>query len=735
MTTATTAAPPMAATDMALRLTTPFARGADHLELVVRGELIERYDFELHKALFGVTPDPLYVLQARKAVAPGTTVTLTVGDGAQEITVPLPEGLLPGTTVAVPRPSGLFTRIRSTGFSGAQETRWRLTALLGTTGKILWALGWERDHLRAQLDRTVTARSPRDARGRTLDLLGAGLSVVRSSGEDDDAYRRRVLLARRWTLPTPTGLAAALNAGIGKIGGQSDPLRVDDTNGPLRRGLLPLRVVPAELPRGRSIDALGRPGGDPQPPVPEGYFDAYYLLDLDPAVVDIAPPPPGPYPPGLPLPAPGRARPAVAAALGRLAPLLGATRARVTSGFDPRAEDARATGRAVLLTHPSIEPGRLAALAHRAGFDLVVHRPDGQVYAEAAPDEQLVMHTGAGTVTEGQQLTLSVTPAPPSGATIRWYLVHCGPGRAVFTEPVDQASVQLTGQAAGRVVVTAELRDGPHTLTVTRDVTVLPAPLADGKAIGADGKRDPAAPAPGAPIDPVFLAVHDDPPHVDYGTEPNRHRMRRETARHLDRLVVLLTGQTGKLVVEAAFAPTGSALAKEGRELRLKHPGVSAGVLAVLAHQAGFTHVSVGSGSVTVRQNVGDHPVEVHVTGLTDGVLEVGTVAKLSVSPTETAVGTLGVLVWSTGDGAASLLTTAPAEMSVRGEHPGLAWVQAAYRPAAGPGAYQVTVRLRPELATHVLTPAERDLITHLLAELHPLGVEVVTKELTGGTP
>ncbi|MEU7515546.1 hypothetical protein AB0B13_26615 [Streptomyces sp. NPDC042898] len=735
MTTATTAAPPMAATDMALRLTTPFARGADHLELVVRGEDIDLYDFDLHKALFGVTPDPLYVLQARQAIEPGTTVTLTVDDGPQEITIPLPEGLLAGTTVAVPRRPGQLTGIRSTGLTGAQETRWRLTALLGTTGKLLWALGWERDHLRAQLERTVTARSPRGARGRTLDLLGAGLNVVRSSGESDEAYRRRVRLARRWTLPTPTGLAAALNAAIGQIGGHTDPLLVDDTNGPLRRGLLPLRVVPVELPRGRSIDAFGRPADGSQPPAPEGYFDPYYLLALDPAVVDIAPPPPGPYPPGMPPPAPGRTRPAVAAALGRLAALLGATKARVTSGFDPRAEDARATGRAVLLTDPSTEPDRLAALAHRAGFDLVVHRPDGQVYAEAAPDEQLVMHTGAGTVVEGQQLTLSVTPAPPSGATIRWYLVHCGPGRAVFAGSADQASVQLTGEAPGRVVVTAELRDGPHTLTVTRDVTVLPTPLADGKAIGADGTANPAPPAPGALIDPVFLAVHDDPPHVDYGTDPNRHRMRRETARHLDRLVVLLTGQTGKLVVEAAFVPAGSPLAREGRELRLKHPGVTAGVLAVLAHRAGFTHVSVGGGSVTVRQNVGDHPLEVHATGVTEGVLEVGKVAKLSVSPTEAAVGTLGALVWSTGDGAASLLTTAPAEMSVRGEHPGLAWVQAAYRPVAGPGAYQVTVRLRPELAGHVLTPAERDLITHVLAELHPLGVEVVTKELSGGTP
>ncbi|MFD9424697.1 MULTISPECIES: hypothetical protein [unclassified Streptomyces] len=733
------APPPLAATDMALRLTTPFARGADHLDLVVRGRTIELYDFKVHSAVFGHTPDPLYVLQARKDVLPGTTVTFTLREnpgGTVEVT--LPDGLLAGTTAALPRSTGLLSGIKSSGPPGPEEERWRLTALLGTMGKLLWIVGWERDHLRAQLGRTVAVRSPRaeEVRGRVLDLHGAGLGVVRSSGESDTAYRRRVELARRWTLPTPAGFAAALNAAVGPIGNTAEPLLVDDANGPLRRGLLRLRVVPATLLPGQWIDPLGRTGTGPAVPLSEGYFDPYYLTALAPAVVDIAPPPPGPYPPGQPPPAPGRVQPAVEAALRRLAGLL-TGRVRVTSGFDPGAADARATGRAVLLTHPTTGAGRLAALAHRAGFDVVTHRPDGQVYAECVPGELLVMNTGPGVVTEGQQLTLGVTPAPPSGATVRWRTVHCGPGRGTFTAPAEGPTASLTGQAAGRVVVTAELRDGPHTLTVSREITVLPGPLANGTAIGADGTRAPADPVVGVPVDPVFLARHDDPAHVDYGTDPNHHRMRREAARLLDALVGLLRdgGVTGKLVVQAAFEPTGTPLARAGQELRLTHPGLTPGALAVGAHRAGFTHVSVSGAVVTVRQAIGDHPVEVGAVGLTDGVLEVGAVAKLTVSPTESQVGVLGVLVWSTGDGAASLLTTAPAEMSVRGDHPGPAWVQASYRPATGPGAYQMTVRPHPDLAGHVLTPAERDLITHLLAELRPLGVEVVTKELTGGSP
>lgn len=73
--------------------------------------------------------------------------------------------------------------------------------------------------------------------------------------------------------------------------------------------------------------------------------------------------------------------------------------------------------------------------------------------------------------------------------------------------------------------------------------------------------------------------------------------------------------------------------------------------------------------------------------------------------------------------------------MSVRGEHGGPAWVQASYRVGDKPGAYQFTVRLRPELTGHTLPPATRSLIVSLLDGLRPLGVEVVTRLLPGGNP
>ncbi|MGW5420903.1 hypothetical protein [Streptomyces sp. NPDC003943] len=719
--------PRLAVADMAARLTAPFARGADQLRLVVRGTVIDPYDFTLHTARFGVVPQPLYVLQARQDIPAATTVTFGVRGGAT-LTVPLPDGLTAGTSVPLPDGTGILTGIQS-GLTGGQEEWWQLTALLGTMSRLLWAVGWERDHLRRQLARTVAQRHPAQAYGAQLDRNGSGLGVVRAPGETDDAYRRRLTVARRWTLPTPAGLAAALNDAVGPIDGIADPLVLDDTDAELRRGLLPLRVVPSALLPGQSIDMLGTIGTDLRRPRAEEPFHPDFLVTLSPFAIE-----PDPLP-GVPDPM--RAQPVVAAAIGQLN--LFTSRSRVHAGYDPTAADARATGRAVLISHATLPSERLAALAHWAGFDFVTHRGDGLVYAECAPGELLGMDTAGGTVPVDGSITLAARPVLlPPGSLVRWYVVQCGAGRGVLAPPAEGASVTFTGKAAGRVIVTAELRLDSLTLSATRELTVHPVTVADGTAIGADGTLDPDPPAPMPPgqgLHPAFLVRHDDPAHAEYGTDAENHRMRRELAEHLDALIALLPASaTGRLAVRRDLSATASQLAKEARELRLSHPDLPPGTLGALAHRAGFSYVRVAGGVVTVAQEDQD-PVRVSAPGLYIDCLETGTTVPLTVTPATAEAGAAGVLAWSTGDGAAALVTTAPGEMSVRGLRPGPAWVQAAYRVGDKPGPYQMTVRLRPELTGHTLPPATRNLILNLLDDLRPLGVEIVTRPLTGGNP
>ncbi|AYV32061.1 hypothetical protein EES41_35500 [Streptomyces sp. ADI95-16] len=719
--------PRLAAADMAARLTAPFARGADRLPLVVVGTAVAPYDFQLHTAQFGVAPRPLYILQARHDVPAGTTVTFGVR-GGPALSLPLPDGLTAGTSVPLPDGTGILTGIQS-GLAGGQEEWWRLTALLGTMGRLLWAVGWERDHLRRQLARTAAQRSLAHAQGAHLDRNGAGLGVVRAPGETDEAYRRRLTVARRWTLPTPAGLTAALNDAVGPIDGVADPLVLDDTNAELRRGLLPLRVAPLDLLPGQSVDVLGTLGADLRRPPGEEIFHPGFLVALSPFAADSRPLP------GTPQPL--LVQPVVAAAIARLN--LFTSRSVVHAGYDPSAADARATGRAVLLSHDTVPSSRIAALAHWSGFDLVTHRTDGLVYAECAPGELLGMDTAGGTLPVDGTITLSVRPlVPPPGSLVRWYVLRCGAGRGELAGPTEGTSVVLRGKAAGRVVVVAELRLADLTLSATREIVVRPVTVADNTAIGADGTLDPDPPPPMPPgegLHPAFLVRHDDPAHAEYGTDAETHRMRREVAEHLDGLIALVpAATTGKLVVRRDLSATAGQLAKEARELRLSHPGLPLGTLGALAHRAGFTYVRVAGGVVTVAQEHQD-PVRVTAPGLFRDILPTGTTVPLTVTPSPAEIGAAGLLGWSTGDGAAALLTTAPAAMSVRGEHGGPAWVQASYRVGDKPGAYQFTVRLRPELTGHTLPPATRSLIVSLLDGLRPLGVEVVTRLLPGGNP
>ncbi|MEU1165815.1 hypothetical protein ABZ372_37405, partial [Streptomyces sp. NPDC005921] len=68
-----TPAPVLAATTMARRLTTPFARGADVLDLHLlpfnsSQAAVESYDFADHEARFGVPPEPRYVLATTRDI-------------------------------------------------------------------------------------------------------------------------------------------------------------------------------------------------------------------------------------------------------------------------------------------------------------------------------------------------------------------------------------------------------------------------------------------------------------------------------------------------------------------------------------------------------------------------------------------------------------------------------------------------------------------------------------------
>jgi hypothetical protein len=978
------------------RLTLPFARGAEVRALILTAgataaqAVVAPYGFGEYQALYGLDPQPSYVLRALVPVASGTTVRLDGTDpvvGAFTATV-VADGAGAGDSFAVPLPSGATPAARLTGLTdstvpagGSAESRWAVTALLGTTARLLWVIGAERDRL-ARLTRevhdqrtvartgtaaldlvgvdlavprfpptpysvddstialfhlddepgamppvadaaalfpghdphhgTLSATPPTPAPGRwgrglhfgpgsqvsvaahtdfnigatrswtvdffvrpdpdstlgTVVLRGPGsqrwgveigdtglggansvratvsdgaasltataavdlptdrfshvaavlardggtarlsvlvdglelasdsgplgavtgggavrlgpdatgfrgtLDEVRFSsaarphfhpalGESDESYRARLALFRRWELPTPSGLQAALNHLVPAIDGVADPLVVDDTDGAARTGGVVLRVWPHALALMESIDGDGRPGAREEElwPRVDGAAQESLLGRCSDPRITFAPPAVDPdRPTGLPDPDPRRMRPAVAAALSRLADLFdaqGIAGITVTAGWDAAAAGARADGRAVLVEAPAIGPGRLAALAHRAGFDLVEHRPHNQVYAAVQPGRALLLGpTGTGALLqEGRTPRIEVGTAVtieaslgttlydgavlPAAAQVRFSLLGPTPG-TVLDQAAGAHTANLTAAAAGPLTFSADVTLGGRTTTTTATLQVLPTPLADGATVAADGTPGVTEAVVGTnpDFDAAYLGTITDP-RVTLGPSPDDARADRGL---IPPLLALLdafdeAGQAGSLEVVSAFqpaAPVGD-LAREGRRLVLDHSVLGGGRLAVAAHAAGFAYVERAADRVIVAAPPGD---PVSVTGPLE--LEVDETIALTVDPDPAAVSATTRLGWSSAQvvatapdrqGVQLMSTTAPA-VAVTGRWPGRAWVRATLREAGAAGPYAVEVRLRPELATAHLSLDQYFLIMNALHTLHPVGVEVLTEKL-----
>lgn len=283
-------------------------------------------------------------------------------------------------------------------------------------------------------------------------------------GEDDDHYRSRLRIFRRWTLPTPGTIAAVLNDAVGTIRGVANPLVVDDTDAPAVRGHLVVQVVPAALAPGESIDATGRRD---VPPEDEFYgeaddtaIDPTLLLRHDAADVDYGPAATGD---------PHLMQPPLARMVDRLRVLAAAQaagRLRVTNAWTPGAPDARAAGRGVVVQHSAIAAPELAALAHTAGFALVRTLPaSAGVYASCAPGTPVVLvRTGAATpdaeitVDVGATITLAASPALPAAAALRWSVAAgAGVGRVRMRPAAAQGQATVDGEAPGVTVVTLDV--------------------------------------------------------------------------------------------------------------------------------------------------------------------------------------------------------------------------------------------------------------------------------------
>lgn len=514
--------------------------------------------------------------------------------------------------------------------------------------------------------------------GRAGSAAFAGLidearlsSVARAAfhpvlGEDDDSYRKRLVIFRRWTLPTRANLQELLNEVVGSIAGPSGPVAqpivVDDTDSTLVVGALPIAVRPVELKSGESISAAGdRRAAEADvcgTAEAETTFDPIFLLSNHDPRLTFASAPARVLNRGEAPPDPRKMQVVLQRRLAAFLDQLGATSGlRVESGFDPRALDLRAVGRAVLLTHETLTLGQLAARANRAGFDFVQYRSDlNQVYASCAPGDYLEILVGSGgtatpangfDVFPGQTLVLGIQPTLPADASYRWITIAAGAGRGGFlvtTNGVTSlqptatgASVTLQATTPGSLVVKVEAARYQKTASGTATYAVGLSALADGQTIADDGRTgvDESIASPPEPGDffgasyrfASYLITYD-AAGIDFGTDPNRRRMQSSVAARLDRLRTFLPGTPGNLQVLSAYTPGTADISGVGRGLTLGHTTLTPDQLGALAHAAGFTFVRRQGNQILIRQAPSDL---VTVSG--NATIDEGGSSALTVSP------------------------------------------------------------------------------------------------------
>jgi hypothetical protein len=649
-----TALAEVAARGMGQRLTVPFARGADTLELQFATAdagraTVALYDFTFnnHAALFGHAAEPRYIVTLRRDLVAATTlrVVYEIGDDEIEddelsVEIAVPALTVAGTSFAVSLgthegPGTRIVRLEAVPALPAQTDAhggpaptladwWRITALLGNMAKLLWVIGAELDQLSGHLRLAQSQRHLARAVGPSLDWIGADLGVPRFPPRPHAVDADTIALYHLDDAPAPG----------------ADPPFQDAVRVP---GATPGTFVSAHP--GKNVGGLARPGA-------VGRFGGGFTFDVTDALLTVDSSPdfdvaatasftvecfvrPGAMPTvreGVVVARPARTADAVKAgwalsvgAFGLGLPRLG--RFSLTDGtpahnveilsveqldtarfhhlagvVDRAAQVARLYVDGVLVGSQSLAGpgGTLGALANTGPLQI-----GGQAVAGEPPFQGIVdevrLSRGARTSFEPALGEADESYRARLQIFQRWTV----PTRAEIERVLNEAAGPIGNDPAPLIVADAH----DEIVSGSLLVNVAPAELSPRESMDGLGNRRVreadvcGTAAEERSFDPGLLVRHDDSraayaspePRVLLPGEPapDPHRMQTATARCLNRLLDLLeeAAPTGTLRVRSAFDPRAPDLRAVGRGLLLTYPFLAPGPLAALALRAGFSFV------------------------------------------------------------------------------------------------------------------------------------------------
>jgi DNA-binding beta-propeller fold protein YncE len=605
-------------------LTRPYFRGLETMTLALGATTgavttIPGYDFlDYQRRYSRPAEEPRYMLvlgpdfSATEELEVAVRFIPTPGAPVQETRVIVPPGSFPGLSFPIVLGTTVGIDLRLTEFeprpdppTSAPASTWRIVILLGYLAKLLWAAGWEYDHLRGhaedvQAQRLRDRSSGRRAHGISLDYLGHDLGVQRFP---PSAYSFDSNTIALYHLDEAPGAAQAAD---------ETALYLPGTTGHLATiaGAMPGRT-------GRFKGAFGFAGPS--------------------ARLDIADDPAFALPATAGFTVEALIRPAVPT--GQVGLIIG-KRAQLTAsntvagwalsvgsfrGFDNnlRLTLCDGTAETALFADRDLADG---VFHHVAGT--IERRPGGAAMARLVVDgrEAARRRLGAlGAVTNTQpvvigrgleqpgqdaqfeglidELRISSVPRasfhPVTGEGDEEYRRRLG----IF----ERWTLPTPGAIAGAINQLVRINNSPASFLIDEDdndvvvaawpLRIAPKELRRRECIAADGTmRVTEAEAAGAPedepeFDEAWLIAHNDATHVEYGADPNNHRMQLGTARRLDALIAAFPAGPNKITISGAYDATATDLQRVGRTLLLQRTGMDASELAVRAYEAGFDFV------------------------------------------------------------------------------------------------------------------------------------------------
>jgi hypothetical protein len=619
-------------------LTPVYSRGMETLELAFGATgpdgttAIARYDFTAYQNLYdGVLPQsPRYLLLPQASTTDPVTVRLWfTRDPARPedppVEVQVPAGWPAGRSIAVPIPGnagditgGLrLTRFQPQPPAGQAAQDWAVVALLGNLAKLLWVVGVEHEELAVQLGDVASQRSAETAHGFSLDVLGSDLGAPRFP-------------------PTPYTFDAGTLAlyHLDEPATPSPGTVLDDRS----------RYEPTSHPGQNNGGHSGS----------SGRFAGAFEFVENQTSISIPDDPEFALPAGAPFTVeavikPDRAMTATGAVIGKRSPLNTAAGAGWAlsigsfRGIDRNLRFSLSDGAHEIELFADTDLGD-GVFHHVAG--VIDNRPGppattlARVYVDGAEvARQQLGPFGSLTSTDpiligfGQEST-GGNPADAQYVglvdEVRISNIARGSFNPVVGEgddhyrrrlqvfqrwvlPSPDALAAAVNEMAGPVAGDPNpfiVDENPDPLVMgTLPLRVLPAPLAAGQGIDADGNEHTTEAAAVGTVedepdfDVSWLGRHADQAGIDFGGADANRMMQWSVRQALDALLVRLAPVSGALHVLKAYDVGSAGLHSVGRALLLAHDTLAAADLGVLAHAAGFGWVAhTGTGQVHVAQ-------------------------------------------------------------------------------------------------------------------------------------